>query len=310
MRLRITLIFSILLSIPCAACASSFTDEAGKRFDVQKPYCRIISLYGAHTENLFALGADKEIIGVSPNEAYPPKALTKPVFSYHDDAEKFMAARPDLVLIRPMIATAHAQFVEKLEKAGITVVSLQPVGISDMYEYWKNLGILTGREKEASQMISRFQTAVARIDTLVQGIPKQNRRQVYFEAIHDKMRTFAPDSTAIFVLTKAGGINIAADAVQRKNTNIADYGKEKILSRAKDIDVYLAQNGTMNRITAEMIKKESGFTAIKAIQTDQVHLIDELLVSRPTIRLLKGMFDIGRILYPQIFTDTVWQDIR
>jgi iron complex transport system substrate-binding protein len=292
------------------SCASSFTDESGKRFEVRKSYCRIISLYGAHTENLFALGLDKEIIGVSPNETYPAKALTKPAFSYHDDAEKFMAAKPDLVLIRPMIATSHAQFVEKLEKAGITVVSLQPVGISDMYEYWKSLGILTGREKEALRMTSRFQTALSRIDTLVHRIPKENRRQVYFEAIHDKMRTFAPDSTAIFVLTKAGGINIAADAVQRKNTNIADYGKEKILSRAKDIDVYLAQNGTMNRISADMIKKESGFTAIKAVETDQVYLIDELLVSRPTVRLLKGIFDIGRILYPQIFTDTVWQEIE
>jgi len=230
-----------------------------------------------------------------------------------------MAAKPDLVLIRPMIAASHAQFVEKLEKAGITVVSLQPVGISDMYEYWKNLGLLTGRDKEAALMTSRFQTAISRIDTLVQGISPKNRRQVYFEAIHDKMRTFAPDSTAIFVLTKAGGINIAAeagginiaaDAAQRKNTNIADYGKEKILSRAKDIDIYLAQNGTMNRITTDMIKKESGFKVIKAIESDQVYLIDELLVSRPTTRLLKGIFDIGRLLYPQIFTDTIWQEIR
>jgi len=307
---RIILIFSIFLSIACIAYGASFTDESGKQFNVQKPYCRIISLYGAHTENLFALGLDKEVIGVSSNETYPPKALTKPAFSYHDDAEKFMAAKPDLVLIRPMIAASHAQFVEKLEKAGITVVSLQPVGISDMYEYWKNLGLLTGRDKEAALMTSRFQTAISRIDTLVQGIPEKNRRKVYFEAIHDKMRTFAPDSTAIFVLTKAGGINIAADAVQRKNTNIADYGKEKILSRAKDIDVYLAQNGTMNRITTDMIKKESGFKVIKAIESDQVYLIDELLVSRPTTRLLKGIFDIGRILYPQIFTETVWQEIR
>lgn len=306
--------FSYLIVITIFSClpaySASFTDESGKQFDVKKPYTRIISLYGGHTENLFALGADQEIIGVSQSENYPPQALQKPAFSYHEDSEKFMAARPDLILIRPMIAASHAQFVEKLEKAGITVVSLQPVGIADMYEYWKILGTLTGRNENAAKMISKFQKSLEYIDSLVKTIPQEKRKRVYFEAIHDKMRTFAPDSVAVFVLTHAGGVNIAADAIQRKNTNIADFGKEKLLSRAKDIDVYLAQNGTMNHISIESIKKEPGFSIIKAIQNNQAYLIDELSVSRPTPRLLKGIFDVGKILYPEIFTDAVWQEIK
>jgi len=51
---------------------NSFTDESGSRITVKEPFKRIISLYGAHTENLFSLGLDLEIIGVSENEAYPP----------------------------------------------------------------------------------------------------------------------------------------------------------------------------------------------------------------------------------------------
>ncbi|MFZ2040861.1 MAG: ABC transporter substrate-binding protein, partial [Desulfobacterales bacterium] len=79
------------------------TDQGGRRRVVDKPFGRIISLYGAHTENLFALGLEREIIGVTRHESYPPAAAHKPVFSYHDDPEKFLAARPDLVLVRPMI---------------------------------------------------------------------------------------------------------------------------------------------------------------------------------------------------------------
>lgn len=299
-----------LAYLPGYAVAASFTDESGKRFEVRKPFTRIISLYGGHTKNLFALGSDKEIIGVSQSENYPPQALQKPAFSYHEDAEKFMAARPDLVIIRPMIAASNPQFVEKLEKAGITVVSLQPVGISDMYEYWKNLGILTGKEEESRKMILKFQQSLEKIAASVKTIPQDKRKRVYFEAIHDKMRTFAPDSVAIFVLTRAGGINIASDAAQRKNTNIADFGKEKLLSRADDIDIYLAQSGTMNRITADRIKTEPGFSAIRAVKDNRIYLIDELSVSRPTPRLLQGIFDIGKILYPELFTDALWQEIR
>jgi len=276
-------------------------DRSGNKILIQKPFTRIISLYGAHTENLFSLGLDQEIIGVSKNEAYPPKAMTKPVFSYHDDAEKFLAARPDLVLVRPMIARGYKSLVVKLQKAGITVVSLQPRDVNEMYSYWMALGTMTGRENQTREMINRFEAGLSVIKSLVQTIPNRERKKVYFEAIHSKMKTFAPSSIAIFALKTAGGINIADDATSVRETNIAGYGKEHILSHADEIDVYLAQNGPMNRATIRRIKEESGFKAIKAVKNGQIYIIDEKIVSRPTLRLLQGIYEIGRILYPDYF---------
>jgi len=274
-------------------------DQSGRRIVVDKPYQRIISLYGAHTENLFNLGLDKEIIGVTRHESYPARALTKPVFSYHDDPEKFLAARPDLVFVRPMIDRGYPQFVTRLEKSGITVVSLQPATVSEMYTYWKILGILTGRQTQASDMISHFQNISSNFKAVTSSIAVKKR--VYFESIHSKMKTFSPDSMAIFALETAGGINIADDAQPVRKTNIARYGKERILSRARKIDVYLAQSGAMNRPTVSMIKSEPGFNAIKAVYDNQIFIIDEQIVSRPTLRLLEGIQEIGKILYPNVF---------
>lgn len=274
-------------------------DQASRRIDVRKPYERIISLYGAHTENLFSLGLDAQIIGVSPNEAYPPKVRSKPVFSYHDDPERFMAAKPDLVLIRPMIDRGYPQLVQRLEKSAITVVSLQPGTIDEMYAYWEILGILTGKRDRALQMIAEFRKKVSEIKSLTASIyPK---KKVYFEAIHKQMKTFSPDAMAMFALDAAGGVNVAVDAQQVRSTNIAFYGKEKILSRADEIDVFIAQKGAMNRPTISLIKTEPGFSAIKAVQTDQILIIDEMTVSRPTLRLIHGILEIGRFLYPEIF---------
>ena len=128
-----------------------------------------------------------------------------------------------------------------------------------------------------------------------------NEKQVYFEAIHSKMKTFSPGSMAIFALETAGGINIAFDAKPRRGTNIAVFGKEKLLTRGADIDVFLAQVGTMNRVSVETIKKESGFQVIKAVRNGEIYLIDEMIVSRPTLRLLYGIYEIGRVLYPEIY---------
>ena len=274
-------------------------DQSGRKIVVDEPYRRIISLYGAHTENLFSLGLDREIIGVTRHESYPARALTKPVFSYHDDPEKFLAARPDLVFVRPMIDRGYPQFITRLEKSGIAVVSLQPATVSEMYTYWEILGVLTGRQTQASDMISHFQKISSNLKAATSSIAVKKR--VYFESIHSKMKTFSPDSMAIFALETAGGINVAGDAKPVRNTNIAGYGKERILSRATQIDVYLAQSGAMNRPTVAMIKRESGFNVIKAVCDNQIFIIDEQIVSRPTLRLLEGIHEIGKILYPVIF---------
>lgn len=297
----------ILLGTACCKAADApqmpaagvVIDQGGRRIDVSEPFERIISLYGAHTENLYTLDADKQLIGVSRHETYPSPVRQKPAFSYHDDPEKFLAARPDLVLVRPMIDRAYPQLITRLEQSGITVASLQPADVADMYTYWKVLGVLTGQTVEAMEMVRRFKSAVAAFQRLAASVERP--KYVYFEAIHHKMKTFTPRAMAIFALETAGGINLAEDARQVRTTNIAFYGKERILAKADQIDVYLAQTGVMNRPTVEQIQNEPGFQIIKAVQNDHVYIIDEMIISRPTFRLLQGIAEIGRILYPSVF---------
>ena len=268
------------------------TDAGGRSIQVDAPFTRIISLYGAHTRNLKTLGLDDEIIGICPMD----KWAGKPIFSYHDGLEKFLAVQPDLVLIRPMIDRAYAALVKGMEKAGIVVVSLQPGNVDKMFDYWLALGILTGRIDQARQMVASFKDEIAVISAVTRAIP--DKKQVYFEAIHSRMKTFTPGSMAIFVLETAGGVNLAQDAPSVRGTNIAFYGKERILSHAHEIDVFLAQKGAMNQPTIEMIKNEPGFDVIRAVKENQIFIVDEKIVSRPTMDLLKGIYTIADILYP------------
>jgi iron complex transport system substrate-binding protein len=309
-RLTLAVAFALIYSAginDCAAAAmrlegdNMVVDQAGRTLIVDRPFGRIISLYGAHTENLFNLGLDEEIIGVSRHETYPPQALKKSVFSYREDPEKFLAARPDLVIIRPMIDRGYPQFVSRLEKNGITVISLQPQNVADMFIYWQILGLLSGKRQQAIKMISQFEAAVSDFKMLTDA--RIIRKRVYFEAIHSKMKTFTPDSMAVFALETAGGINVASDAKAVRNTNIAYYGKERILSHGREIDVYLAQSGVMNQPSLQLILNEPGYKTIKAVADGEIYLIDEQIVSRPTMRLLDGIYNIGKILYPVDFSD-------
>ncbi len=296
---RFFCLLSILTSqIACAGEASLIIDDSGRKIYVDKPFTRIISLYSAHTENLCSLGAEKQIIGISLSDDYPLSILDRRRFSYREDPEKFIAAHPDLILVRPMIERSYPQFIKKLEQAGITVFSLQPNSTKELFNYWKTLGFITGKAKEADQMIASFESGLQKIQNRLANIPPGARPKVYFESIHRKMKTFSQTGIAMYVLEQAGGINIATDALQVRKTNIAAYSKERILNHASEIDIYLAQRGRMNPISLQNILDEPGFNAIKAIKKNRVFLIEESLVSRPTYRILEGIEKLNILFFP------------
>ena len=261
----------------------TITDSEGKVLVFPKPFQRIISLYPAHTTNLIDLGLDKEIVACGAGDTQLPD---RPRVQFQDDPERLLALKPDLVLIRPMISRTYPNLVRILERHNVRVVSLQPTETSELFAYWETLGKLTGREDKAKAMIETFGRELARIATEVNGIPKEQRKRVYFEAIHSQMKTFAPSSMAMFVLESAGGVNVAADAQRMRETNIAAYGKERILARADEIELYLAQSGRMNPVSVDDIIREPGFGVIRAVRNGQVFLVDEEMVSRPTMGLL------------------------
>jgi len=288
-------LFFVVLASSITLSSISYAGESDTK---THHYTRIISLYSAHTENLVSLGAADLIVGISPSDNYPSHILNKKRFSYRDDTERFIAATPDLVLVRPMIERSYPQLISKLRQAGIAVISLQPTSVDSIFDYWRELGRITGHENDAEEMITRFNSRLDIIKQSVDQIAETDRPKVYFESMHRKMKTFAPTSIAIFALEQAGGRNVASDAKQVHSTNIAEYSKERILAHAEEIDVFLAQKGRMNPIEIETIRNESGFQAIKAVKHNKIALIDEHLVSRPTMRLVEGIEQLHTLLYP------------
>lgn len=295
-RFLFTCLFILLLAAP--AHAGKMTDDAGNIFYFDKPYSRIISLYAAHTENLFNLGLDEEIIGVTATEDYPSHALEKPHFSTRDGVEKYLAVKPDLVIVRPMQYRGYPGLWRALQKQGIQVLALQPNTIEQMYTYWRTLGRLTGRELQAERMVGDFKEGLEFALQRLGRIPKSERPKVFFESIHRKFATFSPGSMPIFVMEMAGGINVAYDAKPRHDTNIANYGLERMLGKSALIDVYLAQYGPMNQVEPRTIMTGPAASRIKAVRDRNVFLVDEHLVSRPTMRLLKGIDTVHRLLHP------------
>lgn len=280
-----------------------FTDDSGRRVKMEAPASRIISLYSAHTENLFALELDKEIIGVGTSESYPIEFRDKPVFDYKSDPEKVIAARPDLVLIRPFIERKQPDFVDALRQSGISVVSFYPQSQDAFDAYIMNLGLVTGREKMAERKLKAFHEQMSALRAITKNIePKIN---VFFESSDVEIKTVTPDSMAARAIETAGGINIASDAQAiTKGSSIAAYGPERVLEKADQIDAYVTQRGVMGAGgNLHTISIRPGFDTVKAVRNGKVLEINQKIISSPTFRQVKGAYDLARFFYPEVMDD-------
>src|SRR6059058_4148954 len=146
---------------------------------------RIVSLLPSATEILFALGLDREIVGVSHECAYPPQAKTKRVVIhsrlphgaapaeidrlvseyvhrgeslYAVDAEALRSLSPDLIVTQDLchvcaaspedLATVLATFESKPE-----VLSLNPLDLGDVWRDILIVGEQTFRPHAAEKLI-------------------------------------------------------------------------------------------------------------------------------------------------------------
>ena len=279
------------------------TDDMGNEISFDEPAKKIISLYSAHTENLFELGLSDEVIGVSKSDIYPVDVLEKEVYSYKDDAERIVAVSPDLVLIRPFINRNYPDFVDLLENSGIKVVSLYCDTYEGFDDYIMKLAKITGKEEDAKLKLDEFHKNIDSIYEQTKNI--DSKINVYFESTEKDYRTITTDSMAANAIIFAGGNNIAMDVEPiSEGSSIAAYGEEKLLSRANDIDVYISQVGAMNSGgNLHSISIRPGFDTIKAVKEGRVYLVNQKLVSSATFRYYKGINELARMFYPEIFAD-------
>jgi len=289
--------------------AVSFVDDDGVQINLDAPARRIISLYSAHTENLYALGAGDLVIGGHTTCVYPPEAAPLASFDYTGDPEYVIAAEPDLVLIRPFIRRKAPDYVAELEKAGIVVVSLYPESYEDFADYIRKLALLIGAEETAEQKLADFYAAIDAITGLTARVAE--RQTVFFEATETNIRTVSEGSLPDLAISFAGGVNIADGAEpMTEGSTIAEYGVERVLENADHIDVYISQRGAMNSGgNLISIGERPGYATIKAVRDGRVYLLNEKLISSPTFRYCTGVHEVARFLYPELMDDlSPWQN--
>lgn len=288
---------------------------------------RIVSLIPSATEILFDLGLDREIVGVSHECDYPPRAKTKTAVIRSRIPEGTRPAEIDR-LVRDFVAkgespyAVHAQILEELvpnlivtqdlchvcaaspdDLASVLsrfdrrpeVLCLNPQDLGDVWRDILWVGEETGRSERAQNILEKIGLRLGEIELEVaqtQGRPSVvllEWLQPFYVGGH-----WVPE-----MIARAGGV----DLFGKPKTPSYRLTAQEIIQAAPEV-IFVAPCGyNKEQARDEYLSMTfpDGWSEIPAVRDGRVYAFDaNSYVSRPGPRLVTGIEAMAKALHPQI----------
>lgn len=184
------------------------TDDAGMSVHLKDPAKRIISLAPDLTETLFAIGVGARIVGVVDRSDYPPRARTiaRIGSSSGIDLERIISLHPDLIVTWNHIFSRELTVLRAFR---VPIYTADPHQLEDIPRTMKNLGCLTGQDRQAKIEADLFLDGLAK---LRQHYETKRRLSVFYQIGPNVLITVNKNSWINQVIMLCGGYNVFANA--------------------------------------------------------------------------------------------------
>ena len=270
-------VFALTPNFTCGGEAISVVDDIGRTVRLERPAIRIVSLAPHVTENLFAAGIGRSVIGAVEYSDYPVKARRLPLVGGYDniDIEAILTLQPDLVIAWK--EGNQYQQVERLMKLGLTVFVNEPHRLEDVAEDIVRYGVLGGREDQARLVARKYRAGLSRLRNQYSGLEKVS---VFYQVWPNPLITVTDRQLIGNVIRLCGGSNIFAGL----DTPTPQVGKEAVL--IENPDVIIASG--MNEARPDWLDEWKQWSFLNAARHDNLFFIDPDIIQRYTPRILLG----------------------
>ena len=292
---------------------------------------RVVSLLPSATEILFALGFDREIVGVSHECDFPPRARTKTIVIhsridkdagplqidrqvreyvergeslYAVDTEALQALAPDLIVTQDLchvcaaspddLASALAKFDARPE-----VLCLNPQDLGDVWRDILWVGEETGRGWQAEKLLKDIGERLGSLQLQIEeaASAKEYRPRVAF--LEWLQPIYVGGHWVPEMIEFAGG----HDVFGTTRTPSFRVTMDEVIAAAPDV-VLLAPCGyTAEQAGEEFrgMKLPDGWHDIPAVRNGQVYALEaNSYFSRPGPRLMTGLEILAKVLHPRV----------
>lgn len=250
---------------------------------------RIVSLAPSVTSILVALGARRDLVGVTrwcPDVA-PVGTLPRVGDAWALDVAEVVRLQPTLVIGS---VPYRVEMVAKLLGAPFPFLATNPRSLSTIYSEIRLLGLLVGRSRAAEDLVLRMKKGFAE---LAARVGRERRRlRVYSEAWPNP-RISSPFWVAELIQIAGGRMCVPAG---QKVT-------ERQVALARPDVVVIAWAASADRPRAERERRRMaalpGWRSLPAIRTGRVYVVRDELLNTPGPPLLKGARLLFELLHPE-----------
>jgi len=273
----------------------TITDNLGRKVTIHGQPRRIISLSPANTEILFSLGLDEEIVGVTEFCNYPSKAQAKEKIGGYSNPnlEKIVSLKPDLILAdygNPI------KGITQIEGLGYIVVGLNSKTIEDVLENINLVGKITGKDKEASELIANMKERLNSVARKINNLTENARPKVLYVIWYPPLWTAGSGTFIDELITRAGGINVASDV-----SGYTQMSLETVVEKNPQVIVVGESKDQPGLI--KVVREESAFSEMDAFRNGRIYTMDTDILSRPGPRIVDALEKLVKLLHPEMFKE-------
>jgi len=265
-------------------------DDVGEVIVIPEKPERIVSLAPSNTEILFAIGAGDRVVGVTEFCSYPPEASDVPKTGGYatPSIERIISMEPDMVFAAYGVGEEN---INALKSNGLTVVSLYPSTLDDVFEDVLLAGVVCDELDNASRLVVSMieQVDEVKLKTANATTTPRVMYTIWEGPYVAGNGTFASDMIAI-----AGGENIADGQEGYYIMSMED-------AIASDPEVIITTGMGNDTITYGYIMNESRFSRTSARLNDRVYKIDSDVVDRAGPRVVQALAQFSRFIHPELY---------
>jgi iron complex transport system substrate-binding protein len=285
LRIALRHLAPALLALALGASAAAAADTS-----------RIVSVGGAVTEILYALGMEKNIVGIDTTSLYPPNAAAeKPSVGYMRalSAEGVLGLRPTLIIANE--GTGPKETMTVLQAANVPTVivpdSFSGAGILDKIRV---VSEAAGQLQRGRCMADRVRADLGALDRLVASIPAKKRVMFVLSFVNGRAMVSGRKTAADGIIHMAGAINAVSEYEGYKP--ITD---EAVIAAKPDV-VLSMQRGGPNPVTADEVFAQASFGATPAAAGKKFVAMDGLYLLGFGPRTARAARDLAETLYPEL----------
>ncbi|MBS0249174.1 MAG: ABC transporter substrate-binding protein [Proteobacteria bacterium] len=260
---------------------------------------RIVSIGGAVTEILYALGHDKEIVGVDTTSLYPPRAMKEKAnvgYMRQLSAEGVLGLRPSVVIA--IAGSGPKETMNVLEAAKVPLV-IVPDSFSEqgIIEKISVIAQVTGATERAKCLTDRVHDDLAALDKIRAGIGGKKKRVLFvLTFVNGRAMAAGTHTAADGIMKLAGAVNVIDGFEGYKQLT-----DEAVIAAKPDV-ILSIQRGGPGVLDAATVFAQPAFAATPAAAKRSFVTMEGLYLLGFGPRTASAARDLATTLYPDLKT--------